>query len=99
MQEALQRLQAQEARIAALETQLQIEATRAQTAEQELIQTLGAMLQDRGGADTKGIGQPFNLKGVGEEDFGEWTHKVRAFMLARSGDQNLSALTWPARQR
>ena len=54
--EALQRLHAQEARIAALETQLQDEATRAQTADQEkstLIQTLGAMRQNRGGADTK----------------------------------------------
>ena len=43
MQEALQQLQAQGARIAALETQLQIESARAQTAEQErsaLIQTL-----------------------------------------------------------
>ena len=42
MQEALQQLQAQGARIAALETQLQIESARAQTAEQErsaLIQT------------------------------------------------------------
>ena len=88
VQETIQRLQAQEARIAALETQLQIEATRAQTAEQErttLIQTLGAMRQDRGGADTEGIGQPFILKGVGEQDFGEWTHKVRTFMLARFG--------------
>ena len=44
VQEALQRLQAQETHIAALETQLQIEATRAQTVEKErstLIQTLG----------------------------------------------------------
>ena len=43
VQEALQQLQAQGARIAALETQLQIEQTRATTAEQErsaLIQTL-----------------------------------------------------------
>ena len=43
VQEALQQLQAQGARIAALETQLQIEQTRALTAEQErsaLIQTL-----------------------------------------------------------
>ena len=51
MQEALQQLQAQGARIAALETQLQIESARAQTAEQErsaLIQTLGAMRTDRG---------------------------------------------------
>ena len=46
VQEALQQLQAQGARFAALETQLQIEQTRAMTAEQErstLIQTLGAM--------------------------------------------------------
>ena len=35
VQEALQQLQAQGARIAALETQLQIEQTRATTAEQE----------------------------------------------------------------
>ena len=66
MQEALQQLQAQWARVAALE--LQIEQTRAMTAEQEgstLIQTLGAVRTDRGGAmvDTKGIGQPFMLKG------------------------------------
>ena len=52
MQEALHRLQVQEARIAALEIQLQVEQTRTQTAELErstLIQTLGAMRQDRGG--------------------------------------------------
>ena len=87
VQEALQRLQAQEARIAGLETQLQVEQTR--TAELErstLIQTLGAMRQDRGGANTKGSGQPFNLKGIAEQDFGEWTRKVRTFMLARFGE-------------
>ena len=104
VQEALQQLQAQGARIAALERQLQIEQTRTMTAEQEwstLIQTLGAMRTDRGGAmvDTKGIGQPFMLKGTVEQDFGEWTHTVRTFMLARFGDQILTALTWAARQR
>ena len=99
VQEALQQLQAQEARIAALETQLRVEQTRSMTAEQErstLIQTLGAMRMDRGGAmvDTKGIGQPFMLKGTADQDFGERTHKVRTFMLARVGDQILTALTW-----
>ena len=39
VQEALQQLQAQGARIAALETQLQIESARAQTAEHMLPQT------------------------------------------------------------
>ena len=63
------------------------------------MKALGAMRQDRGGADTKGIGQPFTLKGVGEQDFGDWTHKVRTFMLARFGDQSLVALTWAACQR
>ena len=58
-----------------------------------MIRTLGAMRQDRGGTDTKLIGQPFTLKGVGEQGFGEWTHKVRTFMLARFGDQTLSALS------
>ena len=57
------------------------------------------MRQDRGGADRKRIGQPVTLKGVEEQDFGEWTHKVRTFMLAGFGDQTLSALTWAARQR
>ena len=104
VQEALQQLEAQGARIAALETQLQIESARAQTAEQErsaLIQTLGAMRTDRGGAmvDSKGIGQPFRLRGTADQDFGEWTHKVHTFMLARFGDQILTALTWTARQR
>ena len=104
MQEALQQLQVQGARIAALEAQLHIESARAQTAEQErsaLIQTLGAMRTDRGGTmvDTKVIGQPFRLKGTADQDFGEWTHKVRTFMLARFGDQTLTALTWAARQR
>ena len=36
---------------------------------------------------TKGIIQTFTLKGGAEQDFGEWTHKVRTFMLARFGDQ------------
>ena len=49
--------------------------------------------------DTKGIGQPFTLKGTSDQDFGEWTHKVRTFMLARFGDDFLTALTWAARQR
>ena len=57
------------------------------------------MRQDRGGIDTKGIGQPFMLKGIAEQDFGEWTHKVRRLMLARFWDQILGALTWAARQR
>ena len=39
------------------------------------------------------------LKGTAEPDFGEWTHKVRTFMLARFGDDILTALTWAARQR
>ena len=104
MQQALQQLQSQGARIAALETQLQIEQTRATTAEQErstLNQTLGAMRTDRGGAmvDTKGSGQPFMLKETAEQDFGEWTHKVRTFMLARFGDQILGARTSASRQR
>ena len=104
MQEALQQLQVQGARIAALEAQLHIESARAQRAEQErsaLIQTLGAMRTDRGGTmvDTNVIGQPFMLKGTADQDFGEWTHKVRTFMLARFGDQTLTALTWAARQR
>ena len=104
MQEALQQIQVLTARMAALETQLQFESARAQKAEQErstLIQSVGAMRTDRGGAmvDTKGIGQPFMLKGTADQDFGEWTHKVRTFMLARFGDQILTALSWAARQR
>ena len=85
VQEALQQLQAQGARIATLKTQLQIEQTRAMTAEQErssLIRALGAMRTDRGGAMVDR--QPFMLKGTAEQDFGECTHKVRTFMLARS---------------
>ena len=108
MQEALQQqqheLQVLGARMAALETQLQFESARAQTAEQEgsvLIQSMGAMRTDRGGAmvDTKGIGQPFMLKGTSELNFGEWTHKVHTFMLGRFGDHILGALTWASRQR
>ena len=101
MQEALQQLQAQ---IVALETQLQIESARAQTAEQErsaLIQTLETTRQERAGGmfETKGISQTFTLKGGAEQDFGEWTHKVRTFMVARFGDQSLGAPTWASRQR
>ena len=81
----------QGARIVALETQLQIESARAQKAEQgrsALIQTLGAMRTDCGGAmvDTKAIGQPDLLKRTADQDFGEWTHKVPTFVLARFGD-------------
>ena len=83
---------------------MQIESARAQTAEQERsasIQTLVTIRQKRAGGmiETKGISQPFTLKGGAEQDFGEWTHKVRTFMLARFGDQFLGALTWAARQR
>ena len=49
--------------------------------------------------DTKGIGQPFTLKGGADDDFSEWTHEVRTFMLARFGDEIHTALTWAARQR
>ena len=104
VQEALQQLLAQGARIAELETQLQIESARAQTAEHEksaLIQTLVTIRQERAGSmvETKGIGQHFTLKGGTEQDFGEWTHKVRTFMLAKFGHQILGALTWAPRQR
>ena len=104
MQEALQQIQVLTTRMAALETQLQFESARAQQAEQErrtLIQSLGTMRTNRGDAmvDTKGIGQPFTLKGGADDDFGEWTHKVRTFMLARFGDEILTALTWAARQQ
>ena len=99
MQEALQQLQVLGARTTALEAQLQIESARAQTAEQErsaLIQTLVTTRQERGGGkvETKGISQPFTLKGGADQ-----THKVRTLMLARFGDQILTALTWAARQR
>ena len=49
--------------------------------------------------ETKVISQPFTLKGGADQDFSEWTHKVRTFMLARFGDAILVALTWAARQR
>ena len=67
-----------------METQLQYETARAHQVEQErsrLIENMGSVRIDRGDAmiDTKGIGQPFILKGY----FGEWTHEVRTFMLAR----------------
>ena len=108
MQEVLQEqqheLQVLTARVSAMETQLQFESARAQTVEQErgaMIQTLVTMRGNRGDAivDTEGIGQPFTLKGTSDQDFGEWTHKVRTFMLARFGDEILTALTWAARQR
>ena len=81
MQEALQKIQMLTARITTLETQLHFESARAQTAEQErgaLVQTLGTMRNNRGDAvvDTKGIREPFTLKGGSDQDFGEWTHKV-----------------------
>ena len=70
MQESLRQLQAQAARTAALETQLQIESARAQTPVQErsaLIQTLVTICQERaeGMVEMKRISQPFILKGVG----------------------------------
>ena len=49
--------------------------------------------------DTKGIGLPVTLKGGADDDSGEWSHKVRTFMLARFGDEILTALTWAARQQ
>ena len=49
--------------------------------------------------DTKESGQLYTLTGVADDDFGEWTHKVRTFMLARFGDEIHTALTWAARQQ
>ena len=43
--------------------------------------------------DAKGIGQLFMLKGTAEQDFGEWTHKVRMFMLADSHCSDLGSTT------
>ena len=73
MQDALQQLQVLGASIAALEALLQIESARAQTAQQErsaLIQSLAAMRQERAGGlvETKGISQPFTLKGGADPD-------------------------------
>ena len=108
MQEAFQQqqheLQVLTARMAAMETQLQFRTARAHQAEQErgrLIDNMGPTRMDRGSAMvvTKGIGQPCTLKETSEQDFGEWTHEVRTFMLARFGDDILTALTWAARQR
>ena len=108
MQEAFQQqqheLQVLTARMAAMETQLQFQTARAHQAEQErsrLIENMGSTRVDRGSAmvDTKRIGQPFTLKGTSEQDFGVWTHKVRTFMLARFGDDILTALTWAARKQ
>ena len=104
MQEALQQIQMLTARITTLETQLQFESARAQTTEQDrssLIQTHVTTRQERAGGmvDTKGIGQPFMWKGSADQDFGEWSHKVPTFMLARFGDDILAALPWAARQR
>ena len=83
---------------------LQFQTPRAHQAEQErsrLTENMGSTRVERGSAmvDTKGIGQPFTLKGTSEQDFGEWTHKVRTFMLARFGDDILTALTSAARQQ
>ena len=66
-----------------------------------MIQTLVTTRQERAGGmvDAKGIGQPFMWKGSADQDFGEWSHRVRTFMLARFGDDILTALTWAARQR
>ena len=104
MQEELSQIQVLTVRVAALKAQLQIESARAQTAEQErsaLIQTLVTTRQERAGGmvDTKGISQPFTLKRSADQDFGEWSHKVRTFMLARFGDQTLTALTWATQHR
>ena len=104
MQEALQQIHMLTARITTVETQLQFESVRAQTAEQErsaLIQTLVTTRQARAGGmvDTKGIGKPFMWKGSADQDFAERSNKVRTFMLARFGDDFLTALACAARQR
>jgi len=66
-----------------------------------LIHTLVTTRQERAGGmvETKGISQPFTLKGGADQDFGEWIHNVRTFMLARFGDQTLTALPWATRQQ
>ena len=42
---------------------------------------------------------PLTLKGGADDDFGEWTQKVRTFMLAKFGDEILTALTFAGRQQ
>ena len=48
---------------------------------------------------TKRIGQPFPLKGGADDDFGEWTHKVRTFMFARFGNEIFTVLTGATKQQ
>ena len=46
--------------------------------------------------DTKGMGQPFMMKKkkTADQNFDEWTHKVRTFMLGRFGDHRFRLQTF-----
>ena len=49
--------------------------------------------------NTKGVGQPFKFNGKRDQDFAEWSHKMRVYLTAKYGDKSLRLLQWSARQR
>ena len=48
--------------------------------------------------DGKGVGQPFKLTGR-KDDFTEWTHNCRTFLVAKLGDNVASLLKWAQQQK
>ena len=104
IQEIVQRMEAQQMRIAQLEGAMTEAVARGERAEQDR-STLLRLLEERhptgatGIVDTKGVGQPFKYNGKREQDFAEWTHKMRVYLVARYGDKIIKLLQWAARQR
>ena len=112
VQEALARIQQLEQNQANLTAQLQqveqarlLAEQRATLAEQErsmLIQTVASIRSGAGGAgsqivDSKGIGQPKALSK--QEDFCEWTSKVKTFVQAKYGEEVLPVLNGARQQK
>ena len=98
----MNRVQQMELQIQSMIQELQNERTRTAKAEDErsvLIKTLGTRGSTTDIVDMKGIGQPFKLTGKPDQDFAEWTHKVKTFLSAKYNDAILYPLQWSARQK
>eukprot|EP00972_Heterocapsa_arctica_P108851 16027406-Heterocapsa_arctica.AAC.1 len=49
--------------------------------------------------DGKGVVQPFKYKGKKDQDFSEWSHKMKTFVMARYGERIDKVMNWAVRQK
>ena len=85
-------------------TTLQQAIARAERAESErgdMLKIAAKLASSSGGelVDTRGVGQPSKFSGRKDQDFAEWDHKVRTFLVAKFGGDIQKVLVWARKQR